>query len=406
MKEDSGEWQRRVISQLSGRLNLLVFVMLFLTVAVGSLVLWLGGRELEASRNDRVDRVYMLSDGVLTKDEFDRTTEILAADSASGRCDVARSNYERTADIHLPHDTPTRVRVSDEVDAVPGGTSCIIFEERHSAPAGLSVLTTTALAAVSTLLSLVAFWLARGARRNSWIAAGAIALLTVVMTIAITGRYRFESHLLVTMLPVSCVLAPTIAALLHTATATNTSQPASPGARLKALNDQRAEVRAATLILSVLLSITTALAATLNQRFIATEGQLNFRLLGKRIGGFMQSDVAAVTALSGLAYTTIIAVVTIPAIIRIESNGRQLLAEFFDSDPQATDLDAPGPAEGDEEGRVPTADMDGTAQLIARESTAQKLGLETRPLAWIERALVVALPIITGATANILNLAA
>ena len=89
---------------------------------------------------------------------------------------------------------------------------------------------------------------------------------------------------------------------------------------------------------------------------------------------------------------------------RCVDGGSQLLAEFFDPDAQATDSDAPGSAESDKEGGVPTVDMDGAVQLIARESTAQKLGLETRPIAWLERSLVVTLPILTGATANILNL--
>ncbi|MEM9041913.1 MAG: hypothetical protein AAGD33_18650 [Actinomycetota bacterium] len=409
----SGEAQRS--TSAPPWLSLVPAAAILLAVGFASIIFVLGGRDLAQVNDSQVVERGILDDGLLSVENlqdaswsgFDQTDEgdveelnTSDDDGSRKRCELAEEIYAEIVDGELQRTTPEIIVVPDEDPPTDDGDRCFVVEERRSAQAGLGVLLASTLGGVAALIALPGWLLIMRRRwsRQDVILGGAVTLMVVGVTLIVAGAYRFETHLLVMLLVVALALTPALTSLAsatrYEPSAAQTNQDRDLFDRL---SERRGEVRTSLIALSVLLSLSVALIATLNGRYAAAFGSLQLNLWGSELGGFDSDDVATVTAVESLLFGAILAAVALPALVNVDAaTARVFRARWSRSTGSA------GPNTSDDD-RAQPADT-ALADLVEREKAAATLGIATRPVQWVENALAVAFPVITGLAADFLGL--
>lgn len=371
-----------------------IVVLLCLALAVSGLILVVGTASLSPP-TQFAHALRTLDDGVITFDELPggddgAADEAGAVSARRNDCSIAIDNYVAVAKTELRPSSPSRIRVPNYTDPeAERRSTCTVIEERRLAETGTSVLIVAVLGGVSTLIAAVAWpGVRRVTNRERMLPATVLALVVIGLSLGLAGQYRGEGHLAIALTIVFAAIALLFAELMELGRAT-VSERTRFSQEVDDLRMLRYRTRFAVGALSVILSVSVALAASLNARYLATEGRARVNLPGVDLGGFGQEHLGLITAIQGIMYATILAAVSLPALFNTERQGHRVLVRSLESSDEVVDQSAPAQ-------RVRAA--------VEREEIAEKLGLRTRPVQWFERATALLLPLITGVSADFLGL--
>lgn len=376
-------------------------------IAWTALILVVGSLSLADLDGAWEHRSRATDDGVLTSAEFEAL--VATAEEGSGGngnsqgdqptiCDVAKERYKSATGMEdLALDAPSRIDVI-EIPSAEGLKTCTVYEELRSGEAGVSVLLTAAMGGIAMLLAAHSGLAARSSEammssKYAHLHGASLAVVVGLITLAVAGWYRFEPHLWLAMAPVLLVVVRMGGHLLRIGSS-EVGPVHSADEHLALVRARKKEAREALLSLSALFSLSVALTAALNARFVATRGRgtLNLHLGPIELGGFDATDLQLVTAVESFVYAAVLAAVAAPALVRSERQGADFLHRHWRADPKsATPEDPMGVA-------------DPVQRLVEREESGKRLGLTTQPIQWLENSVAILFPIITGASAELLGL--
>jgi hypothetical protein len=299
---------------------------------VGFMVYLVGAHDVTNLRN--LDRAgsFVLTDAAVTADEI----RAVANASVGDPCGQATKEYEA---IRSKLTIKALKSPIVTIESPSSGQMCLVLDERVSAWAGVEVLASSLLSALSTLLILPAVWLVRllGQPRVVLRRIALPLFLTIAsvggLSVSLAGAARWQPHILLTDLFGIAAFALPAAVLISVLRSCTSAYESAEGNTLTAeidLHRQRAAAaRLATVVLSLLLSLTVFDVYAIFRRIaVWNGGTAELDVQGTFLGGIVGRSADVVVAVEGSFFVLVMLAVAGPALLAIETAGNALAARL------------------------------------------------------------------------------